>query len=114
MSLPALFGQPEDASDWDGWGFNHAAIHYNLIPALQAKNPAITGMQQFQLYPIDMKNFDLWLYYHQTMHNQANLVLGTSGYDLLQLDLNDADAVAEWLLLNGDEHQRFNAALGVD
>lgn len=113
MSLPALYEIPEDPEDWDAWSFNHAAIHYDIFGALQ-KNPKFVGAQQFLLYPIDSNNFGIWLYYHQTMHNQANLVLGTTGYNLLQLDLKDPDSVQEWLVLNGDEHQRFNTALGVD
>ena len=113
MSLSALYDVPEDNDDWAAWAFNHAAIHYDIVGALQRK-PNITGVQQFLLSPIDQNNFGIWLYYHQTMHNQTNIALGTSGFNLLQLDLKDPDSVKEWLVLNGDEHQRFNAALGVD
>lgn len=113
MSLAALNDIPADQEAWDAWAFNHAVIHYDIVGAVRAQKN-VTGLQQFLLYPIDQSNFGLWLYYHQTAHNQANLALGTSGYNLLQLDLKDPDSVQAWIELNLDEHQRFNAALGVD
>ncbi len=113
MSLAALSDVPQDPDEWDAWAFNHAAIHYDIVGAVRMQKN-VTGLQQFLLYPIDQTNFGIWLYYHQTMHNQTNLALGTSGYNLLELDLKDPDSVQEWMVLNLDEHQRFNAALGVD
>lgn len=70
-------------------------------------------LQQFQLDPMDPNNVGLWLYNHQFMHNQMNQVLGTSGFDFLDLDWSDPDQLQEWLRLNGAEHQRISAALGV-
>jgi hypothetical protein len=113
MALPALYDISN--GDWQQWAFNHAAIHYaifNRIPSFIAPR-VINGLQNFSLYPMDTNNISYWLYQHQTMHNQTNVVLGTTGYDLLSLDLGDSDVVQEWLQLNGDEHQRFNAVLGV-
>jgi hypothetical protein len=113
MGLPALYDL--SSGDWQKWAFNHAAIHYaifNRIPGFIAPR-VVNGLQNFSLYPMDVDALDYWLYQHQTMHNQTNVVLGTTGYDLLGLQLEDTDAVREWLQLNGDEHQRFSAVLGV-
>jgi hypothetical protein len=55
----------------------------------------------------------MWNYQHQVMHNQLNAALGTQGFDLLELDWQDPDQFTEWLRLNGDEHTRLSAALGV-
>ena len=112
MSLPALYTAPQSADDWDAWSFNHAAIHYDLVQAATMQKN-VTGLQTFMLHPISDDDVGMWLYWHQTMHNQLNSVLKTSGYNLLQVDFEDPDSVSEWLYLNGDEHARFNAILGV-
>lgn len=112
MSLPLLFAQPQSADDWSAWGFNHAANHYDWITAAQIQKPG-TQFQDFLLNPIDPANIDFWLYTHQAAHNQINSYLGTQGYDLLALDVTDPDQFQEWLLQNGDEHQRISKALGV-
>ena len=71
------------------------------------------GLDQFMLNPVDPNDLGLWLYQHQTMHDQANAALGTKGYNLLDLDWKDESQFAMWLRLNGDEHQRISGALGV-
>ena len=113
MSLPFLYSAPADQDEWQAWAFNHAAIHYDIVNALQTQKN-VAGLQQFMLHPIDFGNFGIFLYYHQTMHNQANAALGTSGFDLLEVDLNNPSDLRQWLQMNGDEHQRFNAVLQVD
>lgn len=109
MSLPLLYLVPEDDDDWRKWAFNHAAIHYTVadnINSTQNQNLTI-----FELYPIgDLGNY---LYWHQTMHQQANAALGTPGNNLLDYDLQDPEQFREFILLNGDEHQRWNQILGV-
>lgn len=111
MSLPALYALPRTADDWRAWSFNHAANHYDWIQSAQTqKNQQLA---QYKLDPLDPANLGLWLYYHQAMHNQVNALLGTSGFDLLELQWDDPDQLQEWLQLNGDEHQRISAALGV-
>ncbi len=111
MSLPLIYAQPSSQEDWSAWSFNHAANHYDWISsvALQ-KNELLT---QFCLDPMDPDNIGFWLYNHQIAHNQANYVLGMSGYDLLSLDWHDQEVFSSWLLLNADEHQRISAALGI-
>ena len=111
MGLPLIYAQPSTADDWSAWAFNHAANHYDWISmaALQ-KNQLLT---QFCLDPMDPNDLGMWLYSHQIMHNQINAVLGFSGFDLLSLDWQDKDEFAEWCLLNGDEHSKISAALGI-
>lgn len=71
------------------------------------------NLDQFQLDPMDLNNLGLWIFRHQLMHSEINAILGTQGYDLTSLDWTDPDQLAEWLRLNGDEHVRISAALGV-
>lgn len=111
VSLPYIYFQPQTQDDWTKWAWNHGANHYDLVAAVQdQKNQQL---QIFVMSPVDPDNLGLWLYQHQTMHNQVNAALGTPGYDLLSLDWDDPDQFAQWLRLNGDEHQRLSAALGV-
>jgi hypothetical protein len=73
----------------------------------------VKPLTTYQLSPVDPDNLGVWLYQHQIMHNQINLVLGTSGYNLLSLDWQDPDQFQEWINENADEHQRICAALGI-
>ena len=112
MSLPQLYARPENEDDWKAWAFSHAANHYDWIPAIQNKK-SITGLTQFVLSPVDPNDLGMWLYQHQVAHDQANAALGTTGYNLLELDWKDPDQFAMWLRLNGTEHQRISGVLGI-
>ena len=111
MGLPLLYSQPTDDDSWRSWAFNHAANHYDMLQAVLVQKQQ--NLAQYSLDPMDPNNLGYWLYQHQEMHNQVNAVLKTSGYDLLALDWDDPDQFSEWLLLNGSEHQRICAALGI-
>lgn len=111
MGLPYLYTQPTDDASWRRWSFNHAANHYDLIAAAQSQKNAT--LQQFILDPMDPDDLGMWQYNHQISHSQLNAVLGTQGFDLLSLDWQNPAEFEEWLRLNGDEHTRLSAALGV-
>lgn len=70
-------------------------------------------LTSFILDPIDPNDISMWLYQHQIMHDQLNTVLGTQGFNLLNLDWEDPDQFAAWLRQNGDEHTRLSGVLGV-
>lgn len=111
MGLPLIYAQPSTAEDWAAWAFNHAANHYDWISAASLqKNQNLT---QFCFNPLNPDALGVFLYQHQIAHNQANALLGFPGFDLLSLDWQDKEAFAEWILLNGDEHQRISAALNL-
>lgn len=73
----------------------------------------VKALTTYQLSPIDPANLGFWLYNHAIMHQQINAVLGTSGFNLIDVDFEDPDQFAEWIQQNGDEHQRICAALGI-
>lgn len=112
MSLPRLYMAPSDEDEWQSWAFNHGANHYDWIPALISQKNA-QGLQTFLLSQIDPNDLGMWLYNHQVAHDQANAALGTTGYNLLELDWQDPDQFAQWLRQNGDEHVRISAALRI-
>jgi hypothetical protein len=116
VSLPQLYAVPDDDEEWRSWAFNHAANHYDWIPAiyvLKASTVPAGSLTTFLLSPVDQNNIGIWLYNHQIAHNQANIALGTKGYDLLSFDWSDEDQFSEWLRFNGDEHVRISAILGL-
>lgn len=84
-----------------------------LGDSIQFAPASPVDLQQFILDPMNPNNLGLWLYWHQLMHAQADALLGIEGYDLLGLDWDDPQQFSEWLRLNGDEHTRICALLGV-
>lgn len=109
MGLPLLFAAPTSPDEWRAWSFNHAADHYGVISDIaRLKTENLT---QYLLDPMDPTDLGMWFYEHQLMHNEANAVLGTQGYDLLSFDWQDPDQLAEWLQLNGSEHQSWDTAI---
>jgi hypothetical protein len=80
---------------------------------LFAPGANVQALTQFQLSPINSDDFGGWLYQHQTMHSQINQVLGLTGFNLIDLDLEDDKQFAEWLNQNADEHARICSVLGI-
>jgi hypothetical protein len=91
----------------------NAAVQVNNGDTILFSPGAVIQLAQYILDPMDLNNLGFWAYQHQSSHNQLNAVLGTEGYDLLSYDFQDPDELKEFLRLNGDEHQRLSAALGV-
>lgn len=111
MSLPYIYSTPSSPDDWRKWSFNHAANHYDWLSAVLDQKDQ--QLEQFILDPMNVDSLGTWFYWHQTMHDQVNLALGTSGYNLLALDWENEEQFQLWLRENGDEHVRVSAALGV-
>jgi hypothetical protein len=45
MSLPALYGQPDDPASWQAWAWNHQANHFDIVQAgtrFQQTSPTLT------------------------------------------------------------------------
>lgn len=111
MGLPSIYIQPESEDEWTAWSFNHAGNHYDILQA--AFTSKGQNLNQYILDPMNPDDLGTWLYQHQVTHNQINALLGTQGNDLLNLDWRDPEQFASWLRLNGDEHVRISAALGI-
>jgi hypothetical protein len=73
----------------------------------------VKSLTQYQLSPMNSNDRGMWLFRHQTMHNEINALLGTSGLNLLEVDFEDPDQFQEWLNQNAGEHQRICTALGI-
>lgn len=92
------------------------AIAHNILSGdniLFGPGANVKPLTIYQLSPVDPAALGMWLYNHQTAHNQINAVLGTQGFNLLSYDFSDPDQFQEFLQANGDEHVRLCSALGI-
>lgn len=113
-SVASLFNVPGgdvDADENHAWSFNHMVHHRDMNRVIYE----ITGQSlvEYSLDPWDPDNLTGLLLQHQIMHNNINAVLGTTGYNLIQVNWNDASARAAWIALNGQEHRVVSAIIGV-
>ena len=92
------------------------AIAHNILSGdniLFGPGANVKPLTIYQLSPVDPAALGMWLYNHQTAHNQINAVLGTQGFNLLSYDFSDPDQFQEFIQANGDEHVRLCSALGI-
>ncbi len=111
MSLPLIGWTPETGDDWQAWSQNHFINHQDLAAALFQQQAVKSNV--YPISHIDKDNLDQWLYWHATMHNELNQVLGLQGFDLLDFNPDDPDETTQWIQENLDEHLRLCTALGV-
>lgn len=116
-SLASLWNYPSTPELLAAWTFNHAAVHadINRFIALQYNeagqpiSPGETGLVLpiYLLDPLDLNDANAaatWAYQHQIMHNAQNAVLGIAGQDLLGIQWDDLEAMADWLQTHAYEH----------
>lgn len=90
-----------------------AAPNVGVLPTIEITGINNAVLTEYQLDPVDAGNLGLWLYQHQVMHQQMDLILGIAGQDLLGLDWDDPDQRSLWITLNADEHIQASARLGL-
>lgn len=112
--LPQLFNIPDfnNIESLGPWSFAHAGHHLNVINAILIQQSV--ALPVYIMDPIPTFNMGQWLYQHQILHNNNNIVLNTGqGNDLTQIDLNNPAEVADWIWLDAAEHRLWANALGV-
>ena len=109
--LASLYNVPSTDTELDNWGFAHQSNHRDInrvvYQLLKVQLPA------YVLDPINPHDIDTWLYQHQLLHQAMDTVLGISGYDLLDVNWQDPNERAGWILLNSDEHRQACNELGL-
>ena len=103
-AIAALYNVPSTEPEFNTWAFAHAAHHRDIDRAIYMATG--TEVQAYVLDPFDRANPGVWLYQHQLMHQNEDAILGISGYDLLDVDWNDQNQLAGWILLNATEHMQ--------
>lgn len=111
MSLASLYNIPVDDPTLSQWAFNHMANHRDIVRIIYE----LTGiaLPEFILDPFDTSDFKTWSYGHQEMHRQMNEILGIDGNDLLQVEWQDENQRASWILLQASEHRQACDLLGL-
>ena len=101
--VAGLYNVPGTDSELATWSFVHAAHHRDIIRVVyQTKNIA---MPEYSLDPFNPRqDMGVWLYQHQEMHDNFDQVLGISGFDLTDVNWQDREQLAAWILLNASEH----------
>lgn len=102
--IAGLYNVPSTEAELNTWAFAHAAHHRDINRLILQ----LTGTQLIEsiLDPINPNDIGVWLYQHQQMHDQFEAVLGIAGYDLLDVDWENQNELAGWVLLNASAHQQ--------
>ena len=111
MALAQLTEVPQNADDLSHWSFAHMANHLDIIRRIQEVYQLT--LNPWPLDPFDPENAGDWMYQHQVMHAQMDLVLGIAGYDLLGVDWRDPAQLRQFIDFNADEHVQAGKILGL-
>lgn len=116
MSIAGLFNIPEDEQQLAQWSFINAAHHTDIIRVIfQATNQSLSSYVLDPM-PVSLRNSNMmqvWLYQHQIMHQEMDVVLGIAGYDLTDVDLSDKGQLAGWIQAHANEHIQAGQILGL-
>ena len=111
MGLASLYNVPSTDNEMDDWAFAHQANHRDINRVIsQVFN---LQLPEYVLDPINQREIEVWLYQHQLLHQAMDDILGISGYDLLDVNWQDPNDRAGWILLNGTEHRAACDELGL-
>lgn len=110
-AIAALYNVPSNEPELNSWAFAHMAHHRDINRAIYQ----LTGLSLIEniLDPLDPRDIGVWLYQHQVMHQQFEPILGIAGYDLLDVDWQNPQELAGWILLNATTHQQAADELGI-
>jgi hypothetical protein len=111
LTVESLFNVPTDQRGLDYFATANADHHTRLAESIFAAGGTRLLVQP--LDPIPLFARDVWLQKHQQMHNDLNKLLGTTGFDLSALDIENEEEVAAWVGLHAREHYRFADGTGV-
>jgi len=113
MSLGTLFNVPslQDEASFNYFSQANMDSHRLVTFAITAQKNI--NIDMYPLDPIPFFEFKTWLFIHQAWHNAINGVLGTSGYDLSDVDFSDEQQAAAWTYLHAQEHRQWHDMLRV-
>ncbi len=110
-AVAALYNVPSNRAELDSWAFAHQSHHRDICRKIFASTGA--NLIQSILDPINPLDQGVWLYQHQQMHDQFEPILGIAGYDLLDVNWQDPNELAGWILLNASVHYQAAVVLGI-
>lgn len=110
-AIAALYNVPSNMAELNSWAFAHAAHHRDINRVIYQL--VGTVLIESNLDPINPADLGVWLYQHQQMHDQFEAVLGIGGYDLVDVNWENQEELAGWILLNANAHQQAANILNI-
>jgi hypothetical protein len=112
MAIAALYNQPSDEAEFGIWGFSHLAHHRDINRVIY--EIASIRLDEYALDPVNpMVAGKEWEQQHQSWHNAVNEILGTGGFNLLNIEWGDGGKLASFIQSNAAEHMGWSDLLGV-
>ena len=103
---PLLFNAPVGLGPWLLWGATHQSDHFQIISGILNATGQTVGVLPIDPVPIgNREQMMIWFMNHQEIHNQMNAAMGTGGFDLSFVDLQNPEEARIWLQYNALEHQ---------
>lgn len=109
--IAGLYNVPSNLAELNTWAFAHAAHHRDINRTIYQLTG--TSLAENILDPLNPNDIGVWLYQHQFMHDQFETLLGIAGYDLLDVDWENPQELAGWILLNANAHQQAANILNI-
>jgi hypothetical protein len=110
MTLASLANAPTDGNSMSEWTFAHSDLCLRTIDFLNGKDNKLIMQQMDPIATYDVQSALLRI---QDVHNGINGVLGVSGFDLLDLNINDPNSVRSWTFNVFSEAQQWTAKTGI-
>jgi hypothetical protein len=109
-----LFNAPYDPGTLAEYGSVHQFDHFEIIRELFQKLGVTAEIPPIDPIPVEFQlDMLTWLMNHQFLHNQANGLLGLSGFDLTSVDFRNREQLLIWTRYNALEHYNMTQALAV-
>jgi hypothetical protein len=112
MSLAVLRTAPDlkNQRSIDEFSFSNQDEHQRLIRAIAAQGGA--SLNIYPLDPIPVYAAIEWAQTHQQAHNDLSNALGTTLFDISEVNFSNPDEAAAWAFLHYNMHQDAANALG--
>jgi hypothetical protein len=111
MTVANLFNVPETEDLWNVWSFSNQDHHRAVNDAILKQMGEFLPL--YIMDPMQLSDLSGWAQNHQQAHNDVNSALGTAGFDLTGLDLDNPGQIAAFVRLHATEHQVWAQKLGV-
>ena len=106
MGLATIANIPETDETLAQWSFSHQAHHFDINQGILKKFGI--SLPLFPTDPMNLNDLGTFFYWHQTMHNNQNAILGIEGNNLLDVDWTNKGQLTIWVQTNLTEHQEAN------
>lgn len=111
MGLASIFNIPNTDAEWSEWSFSLQA-ELRDISRLIFQQTHI-ALPQFCLDPFNRKEPGIQLYQLQQQMNGINAVTGFSGFDYVDVDLNNPSDLSSWIFLLSQNVRQAADKLGI-